>query len=187
MSLKLTCFGLVAATCVFAVTTPALAQSTESDAPIETDAESLPSTAPPSRYFSARVALLGAYRRIYDVSTYGAGAEVMLGGEGALHGGYGGLRLIRGETKAGLTVTELDVLGSYELHVSGVRFGIGGGATTLMIHRVTTNGTMDKLGLTLLGRVGYDFGERTGAYVLGQFEYQSLNGWGPTIYVGYRF
>lgn len=167
------------------VSTAAMAQESERDNSPKID------TAERAKTVRTRlvggVAVLGTYREIYDLSAFGVGAELTLGGEGAMHGGYYHLRLVRGETRAGLTVNELATLGTYELHVSGLRFGVGGGVTLLSISRATTQRSIDKLGMSLLGRVGYDFGERSGPYVLGQVEWQTQHSWGPTLCVGYRF
>lgn len=157
----------------------------------ETEESSATRTAPRAPvtppYLVVGLAALGGLRQIYDLSAFGAGAELTLGGEGEMHGGYYHLRYLRGETKAGLALTELGALGSYEVRLSGIRAGAGAGLTWLSIQRATTGQDINSIGLTLLARLGYDFEERSGFYLLSQVEWQTRHTWGPTAYVGYRF
>lgn len=141
----------------------------------------------PGRYFVGRMAALGWFREIFDLSAYAAGLELSLGAEGARHGGHGAIRVSRGETAGGLPISEYALLGNYEVHFSALRFGAGGAATWLKIQRVTGKGSLDGLGIEAFVRVGYDLGELSGPYLMGQFEVGSLNIWGPTAYLGYRF
>ena len=147
------------------------------------------------RHFVARLALLGANRRLYDLSLNAIGVEGSIGGEGQRHGGYASLHLMRGETTGHLSFTEFGLTGTYEIHQAGLRLGVGGGITNLTIIRATTGAAISSTGFESLLRIGYDFGEPGGFYVLGQVACQTYNSggdsrggaWGPTLYGGWRF
>jgi hypothetical protein len=146
------------------------------------------------RRFAARLALLGANRQLYDLSLNAIGVEGSIGGEGQRHGGYANLHLMRGESTGHLTFTEFGLTGTYEIHQSGLRLGVGGGLTNLSIIRATTGSTISSTGLESLIRIGYDFSEPSGLYLLGQVDFDAYKmgdgggtAWGPTLYGGWRF
>jgi hypothetical protein len=67
----------------------------------------------------------------------------------------------------------------------------GVGATRLEVWRVTKDPSLVSWGPTVLARVGYDFGERPGLFVLVDIEAQDQASgavpWGPSLQVGVRF
>ena len=68
------------------------------------------------------------------------------------------------------------------------------GVTNFTIVRATTGASLSSTGFEWLFRVGYDFAQPSGPYLLGQLSGQVYNGgkdgtatWGPTLYAGWRF
>jgi hypothetical protein len=138
-----------------------------SDTP--TEAPSTDDLVSPPRAAAFRMGAAGAYRRLFDLSILGGGLALSVGSARARHEGYMNLQLLFGRTLAGLRVTEVGWTGTYEVHFGGLRFGPGGGINFLSIVRATGGGTLISAGFTTLFRVGYDFGRRPSAFVLGQY------------------
>jgi hypothetical protein len=138
-----------------------------------------------------RVGIVGAYRRLYDLTVLGAGGGLALGAEGDQGGGYVNLQYVRGRTLAGLDTGELELTGTAEaLMGGGWRLGGGAGLSVFGVGRATTGGSITSLGLVGIARAGYDFGPRPGVFVLLQGDVHLLNGpavWGPTLQVGWQF
>jgi hypothetical protein len=156
------------------------------------DAQSGPAavSSKPARTVLLRAGLLGAYRELYDLSIWAGGLGLSVGGEGEHHGGHANLHGLFGRTRAGLPITEIGVAGTYEMHFGGARFGVGGGVTYLGIRRATTGQHLGSIGLGPLVRLGYDFGEGHGAYVLAQYSAQAYQGpvvYGPMLWAGWRW
>ena len=146
-----------------------------------------------SKRLVMRLAILGGYRSLYDLSMIAPGAEASLGVEGEWAGGFLNIYGLHGSTFAGLPVTQIGITGTFEAHFGGIRFGAGGGLTNFYIVRATTGQTLSSTGFENVFRLGYDFFE-DGPYVLSQFSFAIYNGGpdaaivsGPTLYVGWRF
>jgi hypothetical protein len=144
----------------------------------------------PARPAVFRAGVLAAYRELYDLSIWAGGLGLSVGGEGEHHGGHANVHGLIGKTRAGLPITEIGLTGTYEMHFDGARFGVGGGLTYLGIGRATAGPRINSIGFGPLLRLGYDFGERSGAYVLGQYALQQFRGaieYGPSLWVGWRW
>jgi pectate lyase len=150
----------------------------------------------------ARIGVLGAYRSLYDLSIFGGGVALSLGGEGRHAGGHFGVYFVDARTAGGLAVLEGGVRGTAEWRLGGGwRWGVGGGITAFGVRRATNGNFIESNGLDGILRVGYDFGaaapgaqaperDRVGAYVLGDLDTLFLAGafvWGPTLQLGLRF
>jgi hypothetical protein len=147
---------------------------------------------PPSwRALVLRLGAVGAYRGLYDLNVLGGGVALSIGGESQTVGGHGNLRVIDGRTPAGLHVFEWALTGTVEWRVDNVRLGFGGGWTYFGVQRATDGSWVQSLGPVALLRGGYDFGERSGAFLLADCQIQLQAGgayvWGPTLELGYRF
>jgi hypothetical protein len=157
-----------------------------------------------ARENSARVAAVGAYQGLFDLSIWGAGAAGSFGREGDRAGGFGTVRYLEARTLGGLVVREASLAGTAEWHWGhGWRAGVGGGFAVFSIVRATTGQALLSLGPVHVGLFGYDFGNKPNVYVLGTFEVQlqglglwsssTNNGYGgglvigPTLQVGARF
>lgn len=146
-----------------------------------------------SNHIVVRLAILGAYRWLYDVNMIAPGVEASLGEEGEWAGGFVNIYGLHGSTLAGLPFTQLGFTGTFEAHFGGFRVGAGGGVTTFSITRATNGETLISTGLDNFLRVGYDFFDH-GPYVMAQTSLSIYNGGpdlaavaGPTLYVGWRF
>jgi hypothetical protein len=149
---------------------------TEAPSQVPTEAPSPEEPPSPPRATVFRIAAEGAYRPLFDLTVLGGGIELSLGREGERHGGYVNLHGVLGRTAAGLPVLEIGLTGTYEVHFGGLRFGVGGGMNLLNLDRASNGSDVNSAGLTTLFRVGYDFGERPGAFVLGQYALDLYSG-----------
>jgi hypothetical protein len=138
-----------------------------------------------------RVGAIGAYRGLYDLSILGGGLAASLGGESQSIGGHANMYILKAQSAAGLQVVEWGLSGTVEWRVDNVRLGLGGGWTYFGVQRATDGSFLQSFGPMGLLRVGYDFGEKSGLYVLGDGQAQLQAGgaivWGPTVQLGYRF
>ena len=147
---------------------------------------------PPTwRALVLRVGAVGAYRSVYDLRILGGGLAASIGGESQTVGGHANMVLVKAQSGAGLQVVEWAVTGTVEWRVDNVRLGFGGGWTYFGVQRATDGSYLQSFGPTALLRAGYDFGEKSGFYVLGDWQAQLQAGgavvWGPTLQAGYRF
>ena len=140
-----------------------------------------------------RLAILGAYRSLYDLYVFAPGAEASLGREGEWAGGLVNVYGLHGSTVAGLPVTQFGITGTFEAHFGGLRVGAGGGLTNFSIVRATNGQRLSSTGFENVVRLGYDFSDH-GPYILSQFSVAFYKGGpdfaivsGPTLYVGWRF
>jgi hypothetical protein len=138
-----------------------------------------------------RVGTIGAYRGLFDLRILGGGLAVSIGGESQTIGGHANMYLLKAQSAAGLQVVEWGLSGTAEWRVDNVRLGLGGGWTYFGVQRATDGSFLQSFGPMALLRAGYDFGERSGLYVLGDCQVQLQAGaavvWGPTVQLGYRF
>jgi len=155
-----------------------------------------PSSPPPevSRARTAfRVAAVGDYRGIYDLSALSYGLALSLGCDCEKAGGFAELRGMTGHTVGGLSVNELSLGGSAEFVLKGTSFvlGLGGALTVFSVQRATDRSQITSVGPELYGRLGYRFGLHSAPFVNLDFGTQLQDGgawvWGPTLAVGYRF
>jgi hypothetical protein len=147
---------------------------------------------PDAPHFYGRLGAVAAYRSLYDLSLLGGGVGLSLGAEGDRFGlAYSG-RALALDVLGGLHAMELSGSVTLEWRVfRGLRLGAGVGVTRLEVWRVTKDPSLVSWGPTVLARVGYDFGERLGAFVLVELEAQDQASgaapWGPSLQVGGRF
>jgi hypothetical protein len=139
-----------------------------------------------------RLALVGDYRKLLDLSELGAGVAVSYACACDKAGGSVDLRVTGGRTLRGLSVTEVELGGSAEFKlVGGLLAGLGGGLTFFGVERATNKDEIMSVGPELFGRLGYRFGTRAAPYVTLDLGAQLQAGWtivwGPTLAVGYRF
>jgi len=156
-----------------------------------------PSSDPPLRsddprsHIQARVALIGEYRSLYDLSVLGGGVMISGGGDGDKSGQFN-LRLAGGRTMAGLSVVDIGVGGSAEFVVTGgFLVGLGGGLAVFGVQRATDGTELLSVGPELYARTGYRFANRNAPFITLDFGSELQNGgalvWGPTLSLGYRF
>jgi hypothetical protein len=138
-----------------------------------------------------RVGAIGAYRGLFDLRILGGGLAASIGGESQTVGGHANMYIVKAQSAAGLQVVEWGLSGTAEWRVDNVRLGFGGGWTYFGVQRATDGSFLQSFGPMALLRAGYDFGERSGLYVLGDCQVQLQAGdavvWGPTVQLGYRF
>ncbi len=135
-----------------------------------------------------RAGLLGAYRRLYDLSIGAGGLALSLGGEAEHHGGHANLHALLGRTEAGLRIMELGLSGTYEVHYGGLRWGAGPGLSLLAVRRATTGNYVSSFGVGPLVRLGYDFGAPRGGFIVVEYGIMLYNGTtvqGPKLWLGW--
>jgi hypothetical protein len=149
------------------------------------------STVSPRRV-TARLGIVGATQGLYDLRLDGAGLALSLGSEGHTYGTFVDLRFLDLRTLDGLVALEGSATWTLEgRFAGGWRAGGGAGISLLNVDRVTSQGSLLSLGPMLLGRVGYDFGEKPNVYLLldveGQWQASGAAVWGPSVQAGLRF
>ena len=156
-----------------------------------------PSSDPPLRpddprsHMQARLALVGEYRSLFDLSVLGGGVLLSVGGDGAQSGQIN-LRLASGRTLGGLSVGDIGLGGSAEFVLTGgLLVGLGGGLAAFGVERATDGSEIISLGPELYGRIGYRFANRDAPFVTLDFGSALQSSvtpvWGPTLALGYRF
>jgi len=177
---------------------PAPARADDVETPAAA-AQPEPSTSPAPRRFDTRfrLALLGDYRGVADLSAFGGGIGLSLGRANDDRAGQLELRALTGRTVGGLTTFELGVGASGERQIAdGFFLGVGAGAAVFGVQRATDGSLLLSLGPEAYARAGYRFGAHDAPFVALDFGAQLHFGgasdvatwvWGPTGAVGYTF
>ncbi|HEY3819153.1 MAG TPA: hypothetical protein VGL81_18420 [Polyangiaceae bacterium] len=139
----------------------------------------------------ARVALVDAYRGLYDLDVLGGGVQLSYGSDAPVSGQVN-LRMLGGRTLGGLDVFEVSTSGMVEFGTRiGLRFGLGAGIAAFDVTRATNGNGILSIGPEGIVRLGYDFAPHHALFVLADFDVELQAGpaavWGPTLAVGYRF
>ena len=140
----------------------------------------------------ARLGAVASYRGLYDLSLYGGGLALAVGGELPHFAVLLNARFIDARSGGGLVSLEGNLAASLEARLDpGFRIGGGFGGTYLRVNRATDGGALESWGPMIFARVGYDFGDRPNVFVLldleGQVQATNATPWGPTLQVGLRF
>ncbi|HEY5242566.1 MAG TPA: hypothetical protein VIJ22_13900 [Polyangiaceae bacterium] len=147
--------------------------------------------APGASHGVARLALVGGYRRLYDLEGLGGGVQLSYGSDAPVSG-HVNFRMLEGRTLGGLNLFEVSTTGTVEFALSlGFRFGFGGGVAAFAVTRATNGNPILSVGLEGIFRLGYDFAPHHALFILADIDVEWQTGpsavWGPTLAVGYRF
>jgi hypothetical protein len=111
----------------------------------------------------SRILLAGAAgtAHFFDLSTYGLGGAMSLGGEGLRWGGAFNVQYLQARTVAGLTVNDEQLGGTADVKVTDwLRVGFGGGFEFLQVHRITNGDTLSGWGPMAVLTFAHDFDAR---------------------------
>jgi hypothetical protein len=106
------------------------------------------------------LAVTAGTAHFFDLSHYGLGGALSLGGEGLHWGGAFNVQYLQGRTVAGLTVNDMQVSGTADVKGDWVRFGFGGGVEWIQVHRITNGGTLPGWGPMVELTFAHDFDTR---------------------------
>jgi len=167
----------------------------------EDAAQTEPPAAPAPRpsELTLRLALLGDYRSLLDLSAFGGGLALSIGRAHDRYAGQFELRAITGRTWGGLSTLEVGAGASGEAKIVGGAFvGAGAGLAVFGVRRATDGGELLSVGPEVYARAGYRFGSRAAPFLALDLGAQLQGGgrdgttiatpvWGPTLAVGYTF
>jgi hypothetical protein len=143
----------------------------------------------PSSSTAFRLAAVGSYRSIYDLSLVGGGGSLAIEGTGPLAGGFDA-QFFLGRSFGGLSFTDGRAMGTLGgLLAPGLRLTGGLGLEVVTITRATDGSLLVSAGAAGMARLQYDFERGSGVFLKADFDVYlgSAVIWGPTVGVGYRF
>jgi hypothetical protein len=158
-----------------------------------------PAPTPRRPDLTIRLALLGDYRSLLDLSALGGGAALSIGRADDRYAMQLELRALTGRTWGGLSTLEVGAGASGEVQIVGGAFvGAGAGLAVFGVRRATDGSELLSVGPEVYARAGYRFGSHAAPFLAldlgGQLQGGGRDGttiatpvWGPTLAVGYTF